>query len=55
MIQFIIDNKVIILGFLFALSEILALIPSVKANSIFQLILGLLQKAQPQAVEAPKA
>ena len=53
MIQAIIDHKGVILALLFAISEALALIPSIKANSIFQLIMGLLQKAQ--APEAPKA
>lgn len=40
--QFLIDNKVAILGALFAVSEVLALIPSVKANSIFQLIMNVI-------------
>lgn len=47
-IQFVTDNQVVIIGFLFALSEVLALIPSVKANSVFQLIVELLKKAKPQ-------
>lgn len=38
--QFIIDNKAVILGALFALSEVLALIPNIKANSIFQLVVN---------------
>jgi len=41
--QFLIDNKALILGLLFALSEVLALFPAVKANSVFQLIFGWLQ------------
>lgn len=44
-IAFIIANKAVILGFLFALSELLALIPSIKANSIFEGIVGLIKKA----------
>lgn len=37
-------HKAEILAFLFASSELLALIPSVKANSIFQLAVGLIKK-----------
>lgn len=48
-IAFFVANKVVILGILLALSEALALIPSVKANSVFQLVFGWLQKQ-----EAPK-
>jgi hypothetical protein len=40
----IIANKEIILGVLWAVSEALALIPQVKANSIFQLVVNLLSK-----------
>ena len=46
MIQFFIDNKGVILGGLLALSELLALMPGIKANSIFQLVVGLLMKAK---------
>ena len=46
--QFIIDNKAAILGALFALSELLSLIPAVKANSIFQLLFGWLQSSKPK-------
>lgn len=42
-------NAPIILGILFALSEGLSLIPSVKANGVFQLIFGWLQKNKPAA------
>ncbi len=42
--QFIIDHKAVILGALLAMSEALALIPAVKANSIFEMIVGFLQK-----------
>lgn len=45
MIDFIMANKAIILGFLFALSEVLALIPGIKANSVFQAIFNMLAKA----------
>jgi hypothetical protein len=44
MIQFIADNKAALLGAALAISEVLALIPSVKANSMFQLIFGWLSK-----------
>ena len=40
----IIANKVVILGFLFALSEVLALIPSIESNSIFTLVYNALKK-----------
>jgi hypothetical protein len=42
--EVVIANKVVIVGFLFALSEVLALIPSVKANSVFQVIVNVLKK-----------
>ena len=44
MIQWLIDNKAIILGVLWGVSEALASIPSVKANSIFQLVVNALKK-----------
>lgn len=34
----IIANKEVVFGLLWALSEVLALVPAVKANSIFQLV-----------------
>lgn len=46
--QFILANKAVILGFLFALSELLALNPSIKANSVFQLIVNAVKQALPQ-------
>ena len=39
--EVIIANKTVILGALLAFSELLALIPSVKSNSIFQLVVNL--------------
>lgn len=39
------DQIVIILAALLAVSEALAIIPAVKANSVFQLIFGILGKA----------
>jgi hypothetical protein len=43
-IKFIIENWAVIATALFAISEVLALIPSVKSNSIFQVILSLLTR-----------
>lgn len=42
--EVVIANKVVILGFLFALSEVLALIPSIKSNSVFTLVVNVLKK-----------
>jgi hypothetical protein len=44
-IAFLLLNKVVILGFLFALSEVLALVPSIKANSVFGAIVNVIKKA----------
>jgi len=44
--QTIIDNKAAILAGLRALSELLALIPGIKANSVFQLLTGWLKKSK---------
>jgi hypothetical protein len=46
MIQFITDNSAVILAVLFGVSELLANIPAVKANSVFQLIFGWLKSKQ---------
>lgn len=35
---FIVENKVVILAALFAISEVLALIPSVKSSGVFDFI-----------------
>jgi hypothetical protein len=37
------SNLTILFGVLFGISEALALIPSVQANSVFELILGILK------------
>lgn len=50
--EVIIANKEVILIFLLALSELLALIPSIKANSVFQLVVSGLKKLK--EVLAPK-
>lgn len=44
-IQFIDAHKAEILLGLLSLSEILALIPQIKANSIFELVVNILKKA----------
>lgn len=49
--QFIMANSAIILGILFGISELLASIPSVKANGIFQLVFNVL-KAKAEKKEA---
>ena len=52
-IAFIAANKFVIVCFLFSLSEVLALIPKVKANSVFQAISNglksLKEKLDPKA------
>jgi hypothetical protein len=42
--EVIFENQLVVLAFLLALSEVLALIPSIKANSIFQLAVLLIKK-----------
>lgn len=42
--EIIMQHQVEIVSFLFALSELLALIPSVKSNSVFQLIFNGIKK-----------
>lgn len=42
--EVILANKFVIIGFLFALSEVLALVPSIKANSVFTLVYNALKK-----------
>jgi hypothetical protein len=37
------ENLLLVVGVLFGLSEALALIPQVKANSVFQLVFGVLK------------
>lgn len=41
--QFIYDNWAVIATALLAISEVLSLIPSIKANGIFQLLTGWLK------------
>jgi hypothetical protein len=43
--EVVLANKAVILGFLLATSEILgAFMPKVKANSVFELVIGLFKK-----------
>jgi len=44
--QWLMDNYVLLITVLFAISEALALIPQVKANSVFTMILDILAKAK---------
>lgn len=46
MLQFLIDNKVLLLSLALSLSEVLALIPNLKANGILQGLIDLLKKNQ---------
>ena len=45
MLDFLMANKEVILMALFALSEVLALIPGIKSNSVFTLIYNLVKGA----------
>lgn len=49
--DFITENWLIILGALLAISEVLALIPRIKANSIFQVIVNVLLSLKPKTNE----
>lgn len=42
--ELVLAHKVEILGFLLALSEVLALIPNVKSNSVFTLVVNIVKK-----------
>lgn len=44
--EWIMQNYVLLIMVLFAMSEALAMIPAVKANSVFQLFFGILAKAK---------
>lgn len=46
--EFIIENRDVLLLFALSLSEVLALIPKVEANSIFQLVYFKLKKLKPK-------
>jgi len=54
--SFLQENWAAIIVALLAVSEVLALIPKVKANSVFQLVVGLLKGLMPKKKdELPKA
>ncbi len=55
MVQFVMAHKLEILGFLLGLSEALAYIPQVKANSIFQAIVSGVKKLKALVAPEPKA
>jgi hypothetical protein len=46
--EFIIEHRDVLLLFALSLSEVLALIPKVEANSIFQLVYFKLKKLKPK-------
>ena len=48
-------NIVIVLGALLAVSEALALIPALKANSVLQLVVNILKSIKGLILPAPKA
>ena len=45
LIVFLLAHKEVILMFLLSLSEVLALSPKIKVNSIFELVVGMVKKA----------
>lgn len=51
-INWIVGHNAVILGALFGLSEILALIPWVKSNSVFQLVFAWLRKKKAELPQA---
>lgn len=46
LITWVQTHEALVFGVLFGLSEALAYIPAIKANSVFQLVYGWLQKEQ---------
>ena len=42
--ELVLANKAVFLGLTLAISEALALIPSIKSNSIFELVVNLIKK-----------
>lgn len=47
--QFVQEHGALIFGVLWAMSELLAAIPGVQSNSIFQLVMNVLKALKPQA------
>lgn len=54
-IAWIVTNKAMVFGILFAISEGLSFIPGVKSNGIFQLVFGWLTSAKDAVVTPPPA
>jgi hypothetical protein len=52
--QFIQENWGAIAAALLAVSEVLAAIPAIKSNSVFQLLVELVKKLSPKKSEEPK-
>lgn len=48
-LAFFAANKVVFLVFALSLSEVLGLIPGVKSNSIFQLVVAFIKKIAPKS------
>lgn len=46
--QFIMDNLAVILTALLAISEVLALIPGIKSNSVFTFIVNVIKMLMPK-------
>ena len=49
------DKLVLILGVLFGLSEVLAMIPGIKSNSVFQMIYNSLKFLKGKFLPGPNA
>lgn len=45
-IDFLVTNKLVIVTFLFLISEALSLFPGIAANGVFQLVFGWIKKAK---------
>lgn len=54
MMDFINANGKVILAVLLGLSEVLGMIPAIKANGIFQLVVNVLKKLKDVLTPAPK-
>jgi hypothetical protein len=53
--EFVQENLVYILAFLLAFSELLAQVPSIKSNSVFQLVVSVLKSVAESVKGKPKA
>lgn len=52
--QFIQENWGLIATALLAISEVLGAVPSIKSNSVYQLLVELVKKLSPKKSEEPK-